>query len=80
MSIWIIVYLVIAYLFMGAVFSAFLKAAGYKDDDSDEGGMWKIPTTLFWPAYVVLFIIVGIFLVVGAFIDYLAKQITKKED
>lgn len=80
MNICIIVYLVIAYLFIGMVFSAVAEAYSTDDNDSDEGDMWRIPATLFWPVWIVILIVGTIFLYANDFIDYLAKQIKKKED
>lgn len=80
MNIVIIVYLVIAYLFIGMVFSAVAEAYGTADNDTDEGDMWKIPATLFWPVWIVMLIMVFIFLYANDFINYLAKQIKETED
>lgn len=79
MNIWIIVYIVIAYLFIGMIFSAAIKAFIFDNDDDGEEG-WKITTTLFWPICIIVLIFAAIIVLAGEFIDYLAKQFTKKED
>lgn len=76
MNIWIIVYCIIAYMFIGLTVSAIMKAAGYKDDDGDG---WKVTTTLFWPVVILTFLIAGICVACNAFIDYIASQISNRE-
>lgn len=80
MNIWIIVYWVIAYLFIGAVFAAVLKSINFIDEKDIFKDLWEITAVTMWPVYILTFILCGICALFGLFIDYMVKQITKKED